>query len=326
METRRIHLPDLAHHFISHHALEKLLCAADSNACLAYLYLLREKGQFAISHMMETLGFSEQEAYAALQSLSRMGLTAGHAAGSKTAETAVAKPREDAEVPQYSAAEMERLLQADAAFSSVVKEIGNVLGKVLTTPDLNILVGLYHHLGLPLDVMYQLVCHLTAEHRQQRGEGTAPTLRGIEKIAYEWVRMGITTLDAAMEHIEQRAAQKTQLTQLKKILDLKQGKLTPTQEKYMRTWLNMGFALDTIALAYDKAIIAAGAPLQWKYLNAVLSNWHKKNLLTPEQAALEKSSFKPQRQTSAKQTIKTATLTQEELMRKQKLLEELKGG
>jgi len=292
---------------------------ADGNATLTYLYILQQRGTLSVDGAMETLRLSEQEVHEAIRALVSLGLVSG-----KDARAAAEKPRElpqAEELPQYTAAEIEQEMGADAAFAALVKEVGGLLCKILTAPDLGILMGIYRHLGLPPEVIYQLVSHLTKEHRARYGEGKSPTLRGIEKVAYIWARDDITTLDTAMSHIAARERAQSEIGQMKKAMDLKQDKLSPTQEKYLLTWLGMGFPPEVIARAYDKTVVSTGA-LKWPYMNAILLTWHEKGLHTTDALESAEGGCAP-----AKKRVpvpQSNAPDREEIARKRRLLDEMK--
>ena len=316
MDNRRFHLPDTQNHFISGHAMEKLLRRADGNAALTYLYILRQNGVCNVAEAMEALRLSEQEVYDAVGVLATLGLISGSDTSPPEQKRA---PPEAEELPQYTASEIEREMGGDPAFASLVKEIGSVLGKILTAPDLNILMGMVRHLGLPPEVIYQLVCHLTKEHRARYGEGKSPTMRGIEKIAYIWARDGVVTLDLAMAHIDQREKRQSELGRMKKVMDIRQDKLTPTQEKYMYAWLEMGFDIEVIARAYDKTVVATGS-LKWNYMHAILKQWHEKGLHTIDAVDGGEGSRAPKKQHKEKDALAP---DRDEVARRRRLLDQM---
>ena len=319
MDERRYHLPDQQNHFISGNAMEKLLRRADANAGLMYLYILQQEGKISVEGAVAALRLSEDAVYDALAVLASLGLVSGSAA--KTQREQRREMPDVEELPQYTAAEIEREMGADKAFASLVKEVSAVLGKILTAPDLNILMGLVRSLGLPPEVVYQLVCHLTKEHRDRYGAGKCPTMRGIEKIAYYWARDGIVTLDLAMAHIDRRAQQQSQIGRMKVVMDLRQDKLTPTQEKYMFDWLGMGFDVEVIASAYDKTVVATGG-LKWNYMHAILKNWHEKGLHTQED--IDKGDGRKGQVKRPKAELSNAP-DRDEIARKRKLLDQMNG-
>jgi len=328
MEEKRFHLPDQQNYRLSGHELNKLLQKADGNAALTYLYILRERGNFSAPSAMAALRLSEQEIAEAIRVLVSLGLVSGsdaRAAAEPSREMPRETPREMPEVeelPQYTAAEIAQEMTTDPAFAALVKATGNTLGRVLTAPDLTILMGIYRHLGLPADVIYQLVSHLSKEHRTRYGEGKNPTLRGIEKIAYIWARDDIVTLDAAMARIARRERTQSEIGRMKKVLDLPlDKKLTQTQEQYLFRWLEMGFDIVVIAKAYDKTVVATGA-LKWAYMNAILSDWHQKGLLTSDALETAEPSGKPGKKPAEKPMANAPD--RQEIERKRRLLNEMK--
>ena len=322
MDDKRFHLPDQENHFISHHALTKLLGRADGNTALVYLYILQQRGALSVSGAMEALRLSEQEVHGAVRVLVGLGLVSGRDTRDITAQPRE-MPQAD-ELPQYTAAEIEREMTTDPAFAALVKEAGGILGKILTAPDLNILMGIYRHLGLPPEVIYQLVSHLTKEHRTRYGPGKSPTLRGIERVAYTWARDDIATLDAAMSHIARRERLQSELGRMKRALDLPlDKKLTPTQEKYIRSWLEADFDIEVIAKAYDKTVVAKGS-LIWAYMNAILNKWQEKGLRTAEAIEAAEGNSGPKRQSKKHPPTTESAPNREEIARNRRLLEQMK--
>ena len=319
MQERKFHLPDQQNHFITSYALDKLFKKADGDACLMYLYFLKRRGSIVIPEAMDALRLSEQQVYDTMGQLAKLGLISGQDVSPKKETVEKAE-----ETPQYSAAELKKEIENDKDFASLLKEIEGVLGKVLTAPDLNILMSIYRHLGMPPEVIYQLVCHLTAAHKERYGAGRTPTMRGIEKIAYIWVRDEIITLDAAMEHIAKREQLRTKVGQVKKIMNLRQEKLSPTQENYIHTWLGMSFDVEVIATAYDKTLVQAGE-MKWPYMNAILNNWHEKGLYTLD--AVEKQDGGGRKKTTAqKKAPEKAVPNVKEVERRRKLMMKMEGG
>ena len=54
---------------------------------------------------------------------------------------------------------------------------------------------------------------------------------------------------------------------------------SPTEERYLLSWAEMGFPVESVELAYDKTMVKC-KELRWGYLNKILLNWHQKGLHT----------------------------------------------
>jgi len=108
---------------------------------------------------------------------------------------------------------------------------------------------------------------------------------------------------------------------MKKVMDIKQDKLTETQEKYMYAWLDMGFDIEVIALAYDKTIVQANR-MNWNYMHAILKDWNEKNLHTQDAITHAEGTRSPKKH--AKAPVPLAP-NRDEIARKRKLLEKMNG-
>ena len=90
------------------------------------------------------------------------------------------------------------------------------------------------------------------------------------------------------------------------VLRLGERPPSPSEEKYLLSWVNMGFPPETVELAYDKTVLKCGE-LRWGYLNKILCNWHEKNLHTVEEVAAGDrpvhNSHREQRQASAGENV-----------------------
>ena len=68
--------------------------------------------------------------------------------------------------------------------------------------------------------------------------------------------------------------------------------LTPGEEKYAQSWLDMGFDEEAIAMAYERTCINTGG-LKWPYMNSILKRWHDAGLHTADQVRAGDSKAQP---------------------------------
>ena len=68
----------------------------------------------------------------------------------------------------------------------------------------------------------------------------------------------------------------------------------PSEEAYLRQWMDWGFTPEMVALAYDRTVLKNGK-LKWAYLNGILRRWHQEGLSSPQQVRQERAPA-PQRQ------------------------------
>ncbi len=246
---------------------QKLLCAANPDAALLYIYL--QSGN-ALENANRELGLSSTRVDLATAALRQLGLY------QEQKQTLIVGER-----PQYSEADVLSAMDTDSDFRSLYGEIQRLLGRTLNTEELKILLGFTRYLGLPTDVISVLVCYCR-ERARQRGSLRNPSLRTIEKEAYFWAEHGIDTMEEAVAYIRKQNYRQSRLGQLMNTLSIRGRKLTPAEEKYAQQWLDWGFDQAAIAMAYERTCLNTGG-LSWAYMNKILQRWQENGLLTVEQ-------------------------------------------
>lgn len=269
---------------ISPAAAEKLISAHDGDAALLYLFLAHEGGELeqAAGKLCRTLRQMED----AEEKLRRMGLLP--ISGAARSERAAPAPAldEPEELPQYTAEEISRRSAKDAGFTLVLDEAAKVMGKKLSGADMRVLFGIYDYLGMPVEVMVELLyyCGEICESRRGSADDSKPrrpSARFIEKEAYAWVNREIMTLEQAEEYIRSKRQRRSLVGSAKAALGISGRELSASEEKLISSWLDMGFDDSVIALAYDRTVLNTGG-LKWPYMNKILQSWQGKDLHTVE--------------------------------------------
>ena len=253
---------------ISKANVHKLLCAKSPDAALLYLYI--SSGN-APDQAEQTLQLPQSRYACAVATLRQLGLWPEE----RTA------PIFSGERPQYSEQDVLAAMDSDRSFQSLYGEIQRVLGRSLNTEELKILLGFTRYLGLPADVISVLVCYCK-ERARTKGNLRNPSLRTIEKEAYFWAEQGIDTMEEAVAFIQNQNIRRSQLNQLMTLLQIRGRSLTPGEERYANSWLEMGFDETVLALAYERTCLNTGG-LSWAYMNKILTRWHEAGLYTLEQ-------------------------------------------
>ena len=279
--------------------IHKLLAAANGDVALLYLYL---KSGNAPQEAGKELHMPESRLSCAMATLGQLGLWSEE-------RTAAFVPGER---PTYSEKDVMQAMDTDGEFRLLYGEVQRLLGRNLNTEELKILLSFLHYLGLPAEVVSVLVSYCKNRARQ-RGSLRNPSLRTIEKEAYNWAEQGIDTLEQAAAYIQSQNIRYSQLSQLMNVLQIRGRALTQGEEKYALSWLEMGFPMDAIALAYERTCLNTGG-LNWYYLNKILTRWNEAGLKTVEQ--IKKKDNKSagggaQRQLDAEEQAAIARLLQE---------------
>ena len=176
------------------------------------------------------------------------------------------------ERPSYSEQDVLCAMDTDLSFRGLYGEVQRLLGRTLNTEELKILLGFTNYLGLPGDVISMLICYCK-DRARQKGSMRNPSLRTIEKEAEAWAERGIDSMEEAAAFIQNQNVRNSRMKRMMNLLQIRGRSLTQAEEKYAKSWLEMGFADDVIALAYEKTCVNTGG-LSWPYMNKILSSWH----------------------------------------------------
>ena len=245
--------------------LRRLLGAASGDAALLLLYI---RSGNAPEGAAEALRMPEARYSCAAATLRQLGLWP------ETKPIPVAP----GERPNYSEQDVLDTMSKDPSFRSLYGEVQRRLGKALNTEELKILLSFVRYLGLPGDVICVLVTYCQ-ERARRKGNRRVPSLRTIEKEAYAWAEQGIDTMEEAAAFIQAQNVYYSRLSQLCRLLQIRGRALTAAEERYAKSWLEMGFDEEAISMAYERTCLNTGA-LSWAYMNKILTRWHHANLHT----------------------------------------------
>ena len=253
---------------ISQSDVRKLLGAASADAALLYIYL--NSGN-PVETAAADLRLNESRMNCAAATLRQLGMWPEE------------RPSHIApgERPAYSEQDVLSAMEQDNSFRGLYGEVQRLLGRSLNTEELKILLGFVRYLGLPSDVIAVLVCYCK-DRARQRGSLRNPSLRTIEKEAYAWAERGIDTMEEAAAFIQTQNVRNSRMHRLMQLLQIRGRSLTPAEERYAASWLDMGFSEEVIGMAYERTCLNTGG-LNWAYMNKILQRWHEQGLHTGEE-------------------------------------------
>lgn len=264
---------------ISIRTLDRLIAAHDGNVALLWLYWLRS-GALDPEKAADKLCLTLQEVRAAEEKLQRMELLGSVPGPAHAPAVDKPEPAPAEELPQYSSEEIRRRSQRLPALQVIYAEAAQVMGRALGGNDLRVIFGIYDHLGLPPEVILELLHFCGELCRWKYGESRRPTPRFLEKEAYAWANREILTLEQAEEYIRARRERHGDLGRIREALHLHE--LSATQEKDLNAWLEQGFGEEAIAIAADRTVTNTGS-LKWNYLSKILRSWHEKGIHSPSE-------------------------------------------
>lgn len=265
-------------------AADKLIAAHDGDVALLYIYYTRTgctDPEQAAHDLCRTL----REISSAEEKLSRMGLCPGSVPAVSAPAAAVPAPAEklppEDVIPEYTAEDIVQRSKTDEKFSVILDEAKRVFARNLNSSDMKMLFGIYDYLALPAEVILELL-NYCAQTAAEKGQGKRPSPRSVEKEAYRWANREILTLEQAEDYIREQKNLRESVSQVKSALGIHGRDLTPTEAKYISSWLSMGFEAEAILIAYDRTVTSTGA-LKWPYMNKIICSWHEKKLHTPQE-------------------------------------------
>ena len=245
----------------------KLLAAANGDAALLYLYMHTGGQPDAAAY---SLGFTKTRYDCACATLRQLGLWTDEKARLPI----------PGERPNYTEQDVMGALEKDTDFRCIFGEVQRLLGRTLNTEELKILLGFIRYLGLPGEVISLLVAYCK-ERARFHGKLRNPSLRTIEKEAYAWAEQGIDTLEEAAAFIQNQNVRRSRLHRLMDLLQIRGRALTPAEEKYALSWLEMGFTEEVLSMAYERTCLNTGN-LSWAYMNKILCRWKDAGYKTAE--------------------------------------------
>ncbi len=248
--------------------LHKLLASGNGDAALLYLFI---QGGNEPREAEAALSFSPGRINQASAVLRQLGLWQ-----EQTRQFVLSQ-----QPPQYTEQDVMNALSHSEDFPLLTGEVQRILGRILTTEELKILLTLRNYLGLPGEVIHLLVS-FCKERQVRRGSNRNPSLRTIEKEAYLWWEKGIDTLEDAVAYIQAESTRHSQLSALMKLLQISGRNLTPAEERYALSWLDMNFDQEALQMAYEKTCLNTGG-LKWAYMDKILASWHRQGLHTGAQ-------------------------------------------
>jgi len=142
-----------------------------------------------------------------------------------------------------------------------------------------------------------LLCHGVTDVLLTLGAEPLPTMRRIEQEGYVRARKGLLSSTSANDYLNALHAREQKYPAYMAVLQLGERKPSPSEEKYLAAWVDMGFPAETVALAYDKTVLRCHE-FKWAYCNGILKRWHEKGLHTPAETAAENAAPKKEEKPS----------------------------
>lgn len=252
---------------------DKLIACGDGDSALLYLYVLRRGERLEEKTAMRDLGFTKERYDRAVFTLT--GLT--------VRESAPLPQPPASDIPKYTAAELRQAREGDHKFAAVCLTAEDTLGRTLTESQVRSLFTIYDHLGLPAEVIIELLSYL------KRDRGTV-SRRDIEREAALWSDMGIYTYQQAQDYLARVEAEKPLLDAMFVAMHIVGREPSAAERRLVSRCIESGFEPDAVALAVSRMEQNIGK-FSLSYLKKILTLWNEKGVHTvAEITALEPES------------------------------------
>ncbi|MDE7003988.1 MAG: DnaD domain protein, partial [Oscillospiraceae bacterium] len=206
-------------------------------------------------------------------------------------------PRQDDRPPEYTRGDVAAALEKEPDFQGLCRELEGMLGRVFTDSDLRCAYTIYDHLGLPPEVILLLAgWAVRRERRAKNSPAACPRMPQIQRMAFQWKRLGLDTLERAEDYLRrQEAVDGREWAVLQAVGVAERRPAVEREREYIAAWVGMGLSDELIHMAYERTVYQKKA-MNWPYMNKILLSWHQAGYKTPQQV---EAGDKPPRRSAA---------------------------
>ncbi len=264
----------------------------DLKVLLAAMFLEGREGEIDTARICEALGIGDAEFNASFKYWHGAGLMSvkksAKKEGAEKKEIKIDSAHKDGklqssdEMPSYSTEELAVLMKRRKITSEFIGEAARVYGKIFNQHEVGIIVRMIDYIGFSEESVLMLLSHFAKQEQRK-------TLRYIEKTALELYDEGICEPKALSARLEAIEASRMLEGKIKTMFGMNGRSLTTKEKKFISSWVDKGFDIEMIRLAYEITVDKTHEPAP-AYANAILERWHADGIDTPEKvkAAQEK--------------------------------------
>ena len=210
--------------------------------------------------------------------------------------------------PHYRSGEIGKRIEENSKLSQTYKIVSGILGKTLSSTDIELLYSMYDYYGLTPEVIVVLV-----EYFSSKGK---TTMRQMEREAQKWSENGIDTVAKANRFIQKREQLLSFAGTVRRIIGANERKLTTRELEYINKWQeDFHMQAEDIKKAYEITVENTGK-VAFGYMNKILESWHRER----------ESGVKEPKPQSKPAAAKKSRYNYEEIERKTFLNVTRKGG
>ena len=277
-----------------------------SGSELAVLLYVLSKNNFTYRDGASAIGISEKafreaiEHWTELKVISRDPADEGADDTSlRTLERKQKNTKRSSSLPAYTTEETAKFLETNAGTAEIIDSCENIIGKIFTTAETNIVIGLLDHLSLSGEYVMLLFAHAAKIDKK--------SVRYVEKLALSFVDRDITRYTEFKAELSALELTEDTLKFIRKLFGIGRRVFTEKEKNMVKMWcVDFGFGNDIIEKAYEiTANTTGGASLS--YANKVLENWHNAELKTLDEIEKFSEEFNSKKTSPAKDKLKASS-------------------
>ena len=178
-------------------------------------------------------------------------------------------------LPHYTSDEVAGVIERRHGCSELLDSCQQILGKVFSSSEVEILVGLVDHLALPHDYILLLCSYCAAKDKR--------SLRYIQKLAVDFFDRDILTYAALDTELRSLEARNSLERYVRTLFGLGSRALIKKEKAYLAAWgEKYGFSRELIQKAYELSV-SRTKEANMSYANGILEKWYAAGLKTPEE-------------------------------------------
>ncbi len=178
------------------------------------------------------------------------------------------------ELPSYTSEQLANILEKRADTATLINECQNIVGKVFSVHEINVLIGLVDYLSLDCEYIMILLTYCVSIGRK--------TLHYAEKLAFALYDEGICTSSQLSEELRRRELASAMEGRIRSLFGIGDRAFTSKEKKFISAWVGeMGYGIEIIEKAYEVTADATGKG-SIPYANSVLERWNAAGLRTLE--------------------------------------------
>lgn len=193
-------------------------------------------------------------------------------------------------IPAYTESQIADILEKDPSLSQYVDNCQQIMGKIFSRGEANLLISIVQYLGVSKDYV-ALLCAFAVSHGKR-------SIRYVEKMALGLYDEGICKYDELEAHLKRLNRAVELQPAIRKMFGLGERALTSKEKKCIECWCGMDIPIDLIRKAYDITVTNTGKP-SIPYCNSILERWNADGYKTVSAVDAAMADYKKQKAASS---------------------------